>query len=614
MLKRLFKSSPKTPPSSASPETSFEVEESSEAAADQAGIGIVFQIAPDGGFYIKSMELGGSADECGLLEEGDCLISVNSRKAFGVPPDVVTRLIIGPVGTPISVKFRRNVVLDNGTCEFQYFSPVLTRGKTAELPKPAGVGIIFRVGSDKGMYVKSLAADGPAAQSKQVMVDDCLVSVDGKEVYGKPVTDVTPLLTGAFGSQVELGLRAPGEKRARSVRLTRGKKATFLDERTKRRRKQERCISIMVPDDAEPLDFLEATDDKGQVLRIQVPLGAVPGTLLRVPIPIDTSRASSDEKLLDSMLDELQAVKGDQDVFMWKGRLLRRPKKNADGSITIIEDETGEAIWHGFYGKQHEDQTADPAEEAREKLTAEKRKVAGKLEAEKQKERKRKEEEEAKMIERRKAEEEARINAQRRAEEARAVERKQKEEEEAKKQAEQLQVSLRPAPSEAAKPLEVESPLSSLLNLIVPAKEPASAMDDSRAMVPVAPARAAPVLPSTPQELAMVPHSIPDLQVKHALLSLPQPPHLPSPPDLPILLPSPLPPRPSLMLIKQVSSYPASSPPPAFAEASGSSLARVDSSRLTALQSGVAPGMQVLSSARVVSDMANRVAKNLVTV
>ena len=446
------------------------------------------------------------------------------------------------------------------------------------------------------------------------MVDDCLVSVDGKEVYGKPVTDVTPLLTGAFGSQVELGLRAPGEKRARSVRLTRGKKATFLDERTKRRRKQERCISIMVPDDAEPLDFLEATDDKGQVLRIQVPLGAVPGTLLRVPIPIDTSRASSDEKLLDSMLDELQAVKGDQDVFMWKGRLLRRPKKNADGSITIIEDETGEAIWHGFYGKQHEDQTADPAEEAREKLTAEKRKVAGKLEAEKQKERKRKEEEEAKMIERRKAEEEARINAQRRAEEARAVERKQKEEEEAKKQAEQLQVSLRPAPSEAAKPLEVESPLSSLLNLIVPAKEPASAMDDSRAMVPVAPARAAPVLPSTPQELAMVPHSIPDLQVKHALLSLPQPPHLPSPPDLPILLPSPLPPRPSLMLIKQVSSYPASSPPPAFAEASGSSLARVDSSRLTALQSGVAPGMQVLSSARVVSDMANRVAKNLVTV
>uniref|UniRef100_A0A7S0I3G7 PDZ domain-containing protein n=1 Tax=Hanusia phi TaxID=3032 RepID=A0A7S0I3G7_9CRYP len=549
MLKRLFKSSPKSSPTSSPSDSSLEIEDSANASADQAGIGIVFQIAPDGGFYIKSMEVGGSADECGLLEEGDCLMSVNSRKAFGVPPDVVTRLIIGQVGTPISTKFRRNVVLDNGTCEFQYFSPVLTRGKTAELPKPAGVGIIFRVGSDKGMYVKSLAPDGPASQSKQVFLDDCLMSVDRKEVYGKPVTDVTPLLTGAFGSQVELGFRAPAEKRVRYVNLIRGKKATFLDDALKKRKKQDKCISVMVPDDAEPLDYLEATDEKGRLLRIQVPLGAVPGTLLRVPIPVDTSRASSDEKLLQSMLEELQAVQGSEDVFMWKGKLLRRPKKNADGSITIVEDETGEAIWHGFFGTPPEEETVEPAVQTRETSAEAKQKEAERLEREN--ERKRKEEEEVRRQQER-------------------IERKKREE--AAKEAERLKVSLRDSLSAVAMPQDSEAPLSP--SPLTPANHPAGGQASSPqtlAVVSVEPVSFASNSPPTPQELAMVPHSIADLQV---------------------------------------SNYPAASPPSSFLEASGS-LARVDSSRLTALQSGVAPGLQVLSSARVVSDMANRVAKNL---
>jgi C-terminal processing protease CtpA/Prc len=69
-------------------------------------------------------------------------------------------------------------------------APVLTRGKIAELPQPAGIGVVFKVGQDKGMYVKALSPDGPAYASGLVQVDDLLMTVNGKDVFGKPVTEV----------------------------------------------------------------------------------------------------------------------------------------------------------------------------------------------------------------------------------------------------------------------------------------------------------------------------------------------------------------------------------------------------------------------------------------
>ena len=40
---------------------------------ENAGIGIVFQIARDGGWYIKKMDPDGAAAECNILQEGDWL-------------------------------------------------------------------------------------------------------------------------------------------------------------------------------------------------------------------------------------------------------------------------------------------------------------------------------------------------------------------------------------------------------------------------------------------------------------------------------------------------------------------------------------------------------------
>lgn len=156
-------------------------------------------------------------------------MAVDGVNVFGKKTDFITSKIMGPIGTPVATKFRRNVILKDGSCVFRYVAPVLTRGKCAELPQPAGVGIIFKVGGDKAMYVKSLSPDGAAKASNQVLLEDCLVSVDGRNVFAKPVTQVTPLLTGAFGSTVVLGLRRKDGTEA-TVTLERGKRATFRDE------------------------------------------------------------------------------------------------------------------------------------------------------------------------------------------------------------------------------------------------------------------------------------------------------------------------------------------------------------------------------------------------
>lgn len=64
-----------------------------------SGIGIVFSIGPDKGFYIKSMLPGSAAHDCGILCEGDCLIAVDGKEIHGKSPESVTNKILGKVGT-----------------------------------------------------------------------------------------------------------------------------------------------------------------------------------------------------------------------------------------------------------------------------------------------------------------------------------------------------------------------------------------------------------------------------------------------------------------------------------------------------------------------------------
>ena len=110
MFKKLFRKSTGSSGSpakddAASPDTSPAGKEPAGKEL-MAGIGIVFQLAPDGGLYIKSMSPDGAAHESGILQQGDCLMSVDGVNVFGKSADFVTSKIMGKVGSPVATKFR----------------------------------------------------------------------------------------------------------------------------------------------------------------------------------------------------------------------------------------------------------------------------------------------------------------------------------------------------------------------------------------------------------------------------------------------------------------------------------------------------------------------------
>jgi len=327
---------------------------SSPAMAEDksCGIGIVFQLAGDSGLYIQKMDPEGAAAQCGILEEGDCLIGIDGEIVYQQLHTEVASKIRGKLGSPVAVKFRRNIVHPDGRCEYILIAPVLTRGKVADLPQPAGIGIVFKVGNDKGMYVKALSADGPAHNSGQILINDLLMAVNGKDVYGKQVTDVTPMLVGTFGSKVTLKFRrnsAEGTHSLYTVKLVRGKKATFTDTEDARGKDNRPMITVAVPDGMKPSDILEYTDDDGDVTKVQVPVGAIPGTLLRIPLRRKPSKdTSSDPAVLQQILYEILEDPKQPNVFIWNGRRLKQLRHNIDGSVTVEDADTGEIVWEGF--------------------------------------------------------------------------------------------------------------------------------------------------------------------------------------------------------------------------------------------------------------------------
>ena len=68
--------------------------------------------------------------------------------------------------------------------------------------KTAVVGIVFQVGPDKGMYIADLSADGAAEECKLLRKGDCLMSVDGRDVFQYDEAEVANCVLGKFGTSV----------------------------------------------------------------------------------------------------------------------------------------------------------------------------------------------------------------------------------------------------------------------------------------------------------------------------------------------------------------------------------------------------------------------------
>ena len=117
---------------------------------------------------------------------------------------------------------------------------LLQQGKAEKSgKKEGGIGIGFKVGKDGGLYVKSMLAEGAAFRSSLIQVHkrlcdlvsgsvlfqedkrgqkgpdrphawqvgDCLMKIDGKNVFGKPGDKVVGLVLGTIGSVSQFGFK-----------------------------------------------------------------------------------------------------------------------------------------------------------------------------------------------------------------------------------------------------------------------------------------------------------------------------------------------------------------------------------------------------------------------
>ena len=76
-------------------------------SVEQGGIGVGIALDTSGQLRVTSLTPGGPADRCDLIKIGDILRSIDSHHVAGCSAVAVEPLIIGPVGTPLTLCFIR---------------------------------------------------------------------------------------------------------------------------------------------------------------------------------------------------------------------------------------------------------------------------------------------------------------------------------------------------------------------------------------------------------------------------------------------------------------------------------------------------------------------------
>jgi len=136
------------------------------------------------------------------------------RDVFRQPTDVVKALLLGPPGTTVRLGFHRGT--DPRAPLIQVALHRQTLGETL-----VGVGIIFRSDSSGALFVRQLQHGGPAGQSGQVHIGDCVVEVNGLDVFRKPISSFTKLMLGPPGTIVTLGFKRATSQMIERVSLRR---------------------------------------------------------------------------------------------------------------------------------------------------------------------------------------------------------------------------------------------------------------------------------------------------------------------------------------------------------------------------------------------------------
>mmetsp|Transcript_677 Transcript_677/g.1575 ORF Transcript_677/g.1575 Transcript_677/m.1575 type:complete len:427 (+) Transcript_677:120-1400(+) len=178
------------------------------------GVGIVFQPLDDGTLYVKRLKEGEPAARSGLIKVGDCLCEINGRDVFRKPVEEVKRILLGPPGSTVRLGLHRGT--DPRTPLIQVALQRCRPGQPL-----VGVGLIFRSDATGALFVRQLQEGEPAERSGQIRVGDCIVEVDGVDVYRKPISFFTNLMLGPPGSVVTLGFKRAGATQVERVMLRR---------------------------------------------------------------------------------------------------------------------------------------------------------------------------------------------------------------------------------------------------------------------------------------------------------------------------------------------------------------------------------------------------------
>ena len=152
----------------------------------------------------------GPSARCGGIRTGDILLAVNGESVQGRRPSEVTPLLTGSEGASTELS-----LLCKESC-----GPKLVRLVLGT----AGLGMALVHTDDCQLRVEQLEADG-AAQAGGVLIGDLVEYVDGVNVKGKPVKEVTSLVSGAEGTKCKLVVRRQGDSivsRVLTFTLTRG--------------------------------------------------------------------------------------------------------------------------------------------------------------------------------------------------------------------------------------------------------------------------------------------------------------------------------------------------------------------------------------------------------
>ena len=171
------------------PPSEKELEDGDDKQLKNPRMGLVLDQAKGGMIRIKSFISGGSAQQSGLLQQGDELVRVDGRAVAEMTVAQATDLIMNGYKAPES-----NLAPTPIKPVGQLTPP---QGKKPS-GKPCGIGLTIL--DHPPHLVTYITPDGPAARSHAIEVGDALVAINAECVADMPMDELVQRVVGEEGS------------------------------------------------------------------------------------------------------------------------------------------------------------------------------------------------------------------------------------------------------------------------------------------------------------------------------------------------------------------------------------------------------------------------------